>query len=60
MMFTSRAVARDQHVAGLGAHRLGRYPAGPQPSLIVVYGLGVSVESDDLEVVGGGDSDGLP
>ena len=49
------AVARDQHVAGLGSHRLARHPAGPQPALVVVHGLGVAVEPDHLEVVGGGE-----
>ena len=49
------AVARDQHVAGLAAHHLARHPAGPQPSLVVVHSLGVAVEPDDLEVIGGGE-----
>ena len=49
------AVARDEHVAGFGPHRLGRHPAGPQPSLVVVRRLGVAVEPDDLEVVGSGE-----
>ena len=49
------AVARDQHVAGLAAHHLPRHPAGPQPALVVVHGLGVPVKPDDLEVIGSGE-----
>ena len=49
------AIARDQHVAGLAAHHLGWQPAGPQPALVVVHGLGVAVEPDDLEVIGRGE-----
>ena len=42
-------------MAGFGPHRLGRHPAGPPPSLVVVRRLGVTVEPDDLEVIGSGE-----
>ena len=49
------AVARDQHVAGLAPHHLGRHPAGPQPALVILHGLGMPVEPDHLQVIGGGE-----
>ena len=49
------AEARHQHVAGLGPHRLARHPARAQPALVVIGRLGVAVEPDHLEVVGGGE-----
>jgi len=42
-------------MAGLGPHRLGRYPAGAPSTPIVVGRLGVAVEPDHLEVVGSGE-----
>ena len=42
-------------MAGLAAHHLPRHPAGPQPSLVVVHGLGVAVEPDHLQVIGSGE-----
>ena len=42
-------------MAGLAPHHLGRHPAGPQPALVVINGLGVPVEPDHLQVVWSGE-----
>ena len=47
------AVAGNEHVARFGPHRLVRHPAGPQPALVVPGRLGVAVEPDHLQVIGG-------